>query len=73
MPGAQRPESSMPGAADRPGAAASAPRSSAADVYSFLSNFQDGVSRGRAEARGGAEGDDPTEDRPVRWDDHDDQ
>ncbi|HEY9563427.1 MAG TPA: hypothetical protein VIR30_06625, partial [Nocardioides sp.] len=54
VPGAQRPDVPLAplGGADRSGAD-EAPRSSPDDVYSFLSSFQSGVDRGRAEANGG--------------------
>jgi signal transduction histidine kinase len=49
VPGAQRPDASL--AARTPGPAAAEPaRTSPEDVYSFLSNFQSGVARGRADA-----------------------
>jgi signal transduction histidine kinase len=49
IPGAQRPDASLSPRA--PEAAAAEPaRTSPEDVYSFLSNFQSGVARGRADA-----------------------
>jgi hypothetical protein len=48
VPGAQRPDAFL---ADRtPEPAAPAPETTPEDVYSFLSNFQSGVARGRADA-----------------------
>ena len=48
VPGAQRPEAFV---ADRtPEPTAPAPETTPEDVYSFLSNFQSGVARGRADA-----------------------
>ena len=54
VPGAQRPD----GALGSRGSAAPSPdpdpvRTSPEDVYSFLSNFQSGVARGRADAATG--------------------
>ncbi|MEO7571990.1 MAG: ATP-binding protein [Acidimicrobiales bacterium] len=49
IPGAQRPDAAMAGRSPEP-AAAEPVRSSPEDVYSFLSSFQSGVARGRADA-----------------------
>jgi hypothetical protein len=49
VPGAQRPDAALADRAPAP-AEEPAPRSSPEDVYSFLSNFQSGVARGRADA-----------------------
>jgi hypothetical protein len=48
IPGAQRPDAGL--TARAPEAAAEPARTSPEDVYSFLSNFQSGVARGRADA-----------------------
>ena len=49
VPGAQRPDAGLAARAAEPAAAEPA-RTSPEDVYSFLSNFQSGVARGRADA-----------------------
>ncbi len=49
VPGAQRPDGGMFARTPEP-VAAEPPRSTPEDVYSFLSNFQSGVARGRADA-----------------------
>jgi hypothetical protein len=49
VPGAQRPDAGLATRAPEPTAPEPA-RTSPEDVYSFLSNFQSGVARGRAEA-----------------------
>ncbi|MEQ1787779.1 MAG: hypothetical protein ABL966_12055, partial [Acidimicrobiales bacterium] len=49
IPGAQRPDASLTTRSPEPAAAEPA-RTSPEDVYSFLSNFQSGVARGRADA-----------------------
>jgi len=49
VPGAQRPDAALAVRAPQPEAAEPA-RSSPDDVYSFLSSFQSGVARGRADA-----------------------
>ena len=49
VPGAQRPDAGLAARTQEP-AAAEPTRSSPEDVYSFLSNFQSGVARGRADA-----------------------
>jgi hypothetical protein len=49
VPGAQRPDGGMFTRPVEP-TPAEPPRTSPEDVYSFLSNFQSGVARGRAEA-----------------------
>jgi len=53
VPGAQRPDAAMPSRPVEPLPAEPA-RSSPEDVYSFLSSFQSGVARGRADAAGDA-------------------
>ena len=49
VPGAQRPDAGLTSRAPEPAPAEPA-RTSPEDVYSFLSNFQSGVARGRADA-----------------------
>ncbi len=49
VPGAQRPDAAMASRASEP-SAPEPPRSTPEDVYSFLSNFQSGVARGRVDA-----------------------
>jgi hypothetical protein len=51
VPGAQRPDAPMATRTDAPKPDEPA-RSSPEDVYSFLSSFQSGVARGRADANG---------------------
>lgn len=50
VPGAQRPDAPLGGARPEPEAPAEEERSTPEDVYAFLSSFQSGVSRGRADA-----------------------
>jgi hypothetical protein len=56
VPGAQRPDAGFPGRTPAPAAetpvSAEPARSTPEDVYSFLSSFQSGVARGRADAAG---------------------
>jgi HAMP domain-containing protein len=59
VPGAQRPDAFVADRAPVPSAAAS--ESTPEDVYSFLSNFQSGVARGRADAA--------TDDAPMTQED----
>jgi 2-oxoglutarate dehydrogenase E2 component (dihydrolipoamide succinyltransferase) len=53
VPGAQRPDAAL-GAREPEPAPAEPVRTTPEDVYSFLSNFQSGVARGRADAANGA-------------------
>ena len=57
VPGAQRPDAAFtPRASEQPPEVGSEPvRTSPEDVYSFLSSFQSGVARGRADAAGANE------------------
>ena len=50
VPGAQRPDAAFGTRADAPDPVAEPVRTSPEDVYSFLSSFQSGVARGRADA-----------------------
>jgi hypothetical protein len=50
VPGAQRPDAAFGTRAAAPDAVAEPVRTSPEDVYSFLSSFQSGVARGRADA-----------------------
>jgi len=50
VPGAQRPDVPLGGSRPEPATPAAEERSTPEDVYAFLSSFQSGVSRGRADA-----------------------